>query len=166
MANASERHVGYGDVRLHPLGIPLKHRPHLDVVLGDPEALLNPPQFAVAGEQLRMAHIERVGDDPFQPVPAGGLLDLVFVHLQSILPFDLDEPSEAAAGEHEFRINASVEFPDQLVDCLLPVGGGLSGPFSVPSNDDAATLVLELRRSGVLRAADRLVGFEVEDPLL
>ena len=36
-----ERHAGDGDVRLHPIRLPLDHRLHLEVLLGDPEAFLD-----------------------------------------------------------------------------------------------------------------------------
>ena len=79
---------------------------------------------------------------------------------------ELDEPAEAASGERLRGIGASAELADQLVDRLLPVGGVLSGPLPAPSDDDAAALVLEFRRTQVLGAAGRLVGVEVENPLL
>ena len=76
----------------------MEHRPHLEVVLGDPEALLDPPEFAVAGEQLEMAHVGRVDGDAFQPVPADGFSDLVLVDFQPGFSRELDEPPEAASG--------------------------------------------------------------------
>ena len=36
-----ERHAGDGDVRLHPIRLPLDHRLHLEVLLSDPEAFLD-----------------------------------------------------------------------------------------------------------------------------
>ena len=39
MAHASEHHIKYGDVRLHSIRLSVKHRPHLEIVLGDPEVL-------------------------------------------------------------------------------------------------------------------------------
>ena len=44
-------------VRDHLLGLLVEHRPHLEVVLGSPEALLDPPEFAVAVKQLGMAYV-------------------------------------------------------------------------------------------------------------
>ena len=90
-------------MRPHPLGISLKHRPYLDVVLVDPEALFDPLEFAVAGEQLRMAHVGHVGDDPFLPIPAGDLLDLVLVYLQPVFPLGPDEPARGRSRRAPVR---------------------------------------------------------------
>ena len=153
-------------MRLHPVGLPMEHRPHLEIVLGDPEALLDPPEFPAAGEQFGMAHVGRVGHDAFQPVPAGGLLDLCLVDFQPGFSRELDEPAETASGERLSGIGASAELADQLVDRLLPVGGVLFRPLPAPADDDAASLVLELSRKQALGAADGIVGAEVEDLLL
>ena len=166
VAHAGERHVGDGDMRLHPVGLPMEHRPHLEIVLGDPEALLDPPEFAAAVEQFGMAHVGRVGHDAFRPVPAGGLLDLRLVDFQPGFSRELDEPAETASGERLSGIGASAELADQLVDRLLPVGGVLFRPLPAPADDDAASLVLELSRKQALGAADGIVGAEVEDLLL
>ena len=133
-------------MHLHPVGLPVEHRAHLEVVLGDPEAFLDSPEFAVAGEQFGMAHVGRVGGNALQPVPSGGRLDLFPVQLQLGLSLELHEPSEAASGERLRGIGASAEFPSQLVDRLLAVGSVLPGPLPAPADDDAAALVLELRR--------------------
>ena len=39
MAHAGERHIKYGDVRLHSIRLSVKHGPHLEIILGDPEVL-------------------------------------------------------------------------------------------------------------------------------
>ena len=45
VANAGERHVGACNVRLRLIRLPVERRLHLEIVLNDPEALLDPTRI-------------------------------------------------------------------------------------------------------------------------
>ena len=55
MAHAGERNAGNGDVRLHPLGLPVERQPYLEVALRDlgdilDTAIIQRINFASCGE--------------------------------------------------------------------------------------------------------------------
>ena len=82
MVHAGKRNVGDGNVRPHPLWLPVKHRSHLEIILGSLNDLLDHQELAIAGEQIRTDYDGRVLNNAFQPVTAGILLDFVIIYLQ------------------------------------------------------------------------------------
>ena len=54
-----------GDAHLHPLRFSVEHRPHLEIVFGDPQAILDLPKLPVA-----LVPPETKGADNTPPAPA------------------------------------------------------------------------------------------------
>ncbi|MYF85647.1 MAG: hypothetical protein F4178_03875, partial [Rhodospirillaceae bacterium] len=77
VADAGEGHEGDGDVGADPVLVPVPDRPHLQVVLGDPKALLDLPEPVVVGHHFGDAGVAQIGDDAGEPVPSLGLGDLL-----------------------------------------------------------------------------------------
>ena len=60
-----------------PVLVPVPDWPHLQVVLGDPEALLDLPEPVVVGHHFADARVVQISGDAGEPVPPLGLGDLL-----------------------------------------------------------------------------------------
>lgn len=120
-----------------PVG-PVKHRPHPQVVLGDPETLLDLPELAVPVEELPHADAPEIGDDAVQAVPALGGMDLLLVDLKAGLADAPDVAVIAAPAEQLLLRPALPEVPDQLRHRAAPVVGVLAGALHAPRHHQAA----------------------------
>ena len=166
VAHAGKGHVGDGQVRADAPGCPVIDRAHLQVVLGDAEALFHLPQPAVARQQFGDRHAAHVRRHPVKPVPAGGLGDPVRVDLPAPLALHAHEPCRAP-GDQGLRLAASVELLQQLAHRAPAVGGVLSCPLRTVRDHDPAALVAEHPDPGAgVSAGHRPVAPDVEDPLL
>ncbi len=104
---ADAGHEGDGDMGADAVLVPVPDRAHLQVVLGDAEALLNLPKPVVVGHHLGDARIAQIGDDAGEAVPLFGFGDLLRVHREPRVSLDSNEALGAMMGEQLLGVVAA-----------------------------------------------------------
>ena len=81
MLHTAKRHIADGNVRPHPLWLPMVNRPDLQIMLVGAKTRFNLPQTAITSYQLsRIAGLKSPGDNAMNAVPPGGFFNLVLIH--------------------------------------------------------------------------------------